>query len=532
MKFKSFLQCLSLGVLTLCFGSISAQSQNANCVGPSATGNGSGSDWNNIKIWGSGPSRGDVWYLEGGTYSGQTFNVAASGNSYITIKKATTADHFTDTGWNNATMSTQAVFNSTCTFLTSYWIFDGQLPQNTNWDGNPGDYGFKFVDNSCNDIHIGPSGSGTVSNYVFAHFAAKGYTGDPASGCPAGANFCISTTSGSSEVDFVTITNCLMDCWQNDIATTAAVNKNWTIQGNVFFGTMYYSDAHCENISENYGQDQNITVCNNLFYNNTNVTGCIVVALNGGPSSNWFIYGNVFYHDITTGNGIICTGSGNETATGVHIYNNTFDSCTIPWLGNIDATSVLTGDAANNLFYNMNAGGPPSGFGTVDYSAYYSCSGNNGDAHIQSSSGNPFVSDSGFNFELVSNTIPGANLGPPYNIDPTGNTRTTWTRGAYEYVSQSTQEPVISNIASIPMSTNALAITWTTDENANSIVDYGTTTSYGTSVTNSSMVTAHSITISNLNTQIRNYFQVRSIDSLNRMNSSGNQSIPMALMNF
>src|ERR1039457_4635384 len=62
------------------------------CVGPSATGNGSGSDWNNMKAWSSTPSRGDVWYLCGGIYTGKTFSTASSGSTVITIKKAVASD--------------------------------------------------------------------------------------------------------------------------------------------------------------------------------------------------------------------------------------------------------------------------------------------------------------------------------------------------------------------------------------------------------------------------------------------------------
>ena len=47
---------------------------------------------------------------------------------------------------------------------------------------------------------------------------------------------------------------------------------------------------------------------------------------------------------------------------------------------------------------------------------------------------NPFVDYVNYNFSLVSDTPPGMNLGPPYNVDMFGNTRTTWTRGAIEYV--------------------------------------------------------------------------------------------------
>jgi hypothetical protein len=458
MNIKSFLQCLSVGVLTLCIGSISLQGQNVYCVGPSATGNGSGSDWADLKAWSAGPNRGDTWYLVGGTYPGETFNVAVSGSSLITITKATLQNYasITATGWQ-AYMATQAVFTSGMTFESGNFVFDGVNPQGTNWDETPTDYGFQFAPLLCNDIHIGPE-SGTSTNFTFAHVAGEGYVnaGDPSSiGCN---NFAVSTTSASTEIDGVNITNCLFWHWQNDVATTATTEKNWLISGNIFWGCKYYTDAHCECFSENIGTDQNITICNNLFYNNNGVTCCIVVALIGTSPGPFYIYGNVFLNNTSdeggTGcNGIIGTGNANAVANNVFIFNNTFDGNNGIWLNNLDASSgsVITGAATNNLFFNMGsglAGTVPSGFGTVDYSAYYSCSGDTiADTHPQSSSGNPFVNDSSFNFELISNTVAGANLGAPYNVDAAGNVRTTWTRGAFEY----TSGIIITNSPSITM---------------------------------------------------------------------------------
>ncbi len=449
MKFEFYLKKGSICLFIAMTLASSGQSQNVYCVGPAASGNGSGSDWNNVKGWSSSPNRGDTWYLEGGTYPGETFSVADNG-SLITIKKAIASDHVTSTGWTSA-MAAQAVFASGLTFTTGNWVFDGQVPQNTNWDQNAADYGFAFTAQLCNDIHLGPSASGTATNYVIAHFSSPGYSGDPASGSCGGNAFCISTTSASSEVDNVTVSNCLMNDWQNDVATTAQTDKNWLVQGNVMLNTAYYSDAHSECISENYGTAQYITIRYNLFQNDTG-TAIIVPALNGtGANSNWYIYGNVFKGCSSGGNGIIGTGSGGVSCTGVYIYNNTFDSCTGGWLNNLDASagSVLTGNAENNLFYNMNAGGVPSGFGTVDYSAYFSCSGNNGDAHLQTGSGNPFVNEAGDIYELVTNTIAGANLGAPYNVDPAGNTRTTWTRGAYEFTGGNTNPPPVDPVIQV-----------------------------------------------------------------------------------
>ena len=446
-------------LLILAIASVSIEAMGTvYCIGPSATGNGSGTDWNNIKAWSSTPARGDTWYLEGGTYSGKIFSVPASGATLITITKATTLSHVTDTGWNNSIMSTQAVFNTTSSpdgtraafmFETSYWLVDGVNPQNTNWDMNPLDYGFKITDTSCWGIDL--CGTTTTTNFTIAHFAAKGVSGtsDPGTTCASVGSlddFVECYYGHAYEVDGVTVSNCLLDGWEASVCfPVGSQSINWLIQGNVIMDNKYYNDAHCEDINENPCNCQDITIRNNLFYNAQGVTGCIVPALNGSSDGPWYIYGNVFYKNLGDGsggtgaNGIIGTGSGGVYAHGVYIFNNTFDDNNDIWLNNLDAGSgsVITGAATNNLFYNQTGGtasGPPSSYGTVDYSAYYSCSGgNNGDAHPQTATGNPFVNDAAFNFELVADTTPGKNLGSPFNVDPAGNVRTGWTRGAFEF---------------------------------------------------------------------------------------------------
>ncbi|MFZ2473204.1 MAG: hypothetical protein WAW52_14835, partial [Methanothrix sp.] len=76
-----------------------------------ATGNGSGSDW--INAYTSLPSTlsrgtdstGSIYYIGAGKYEGYHFSKTTAPvdrTKVITIKKATVADHGTDTGWSAA----------------------------------------------------------------------------------------------------------------------------------------------------------------------------------------------------------------------------------------------------------------------------------------------------------------------------------------------------------------------------------------------------------------------------------------------
>ena len=79
--------------------------------------------------------------------------------------------------------------------------------------------------------------------------------------------------------------------------------------------------------------------------------------------------------------------------------------------------------------------------------------------------------------------------------------------------------PVISNVHSNP-SYNSCEITWTTDENASSVVVYGTSSSnLDQQAVESGYVTSHSVTINNLSPETTYYFRVKSADP------SSNQSI-------
>ena len=62
-----------------------------------------------------------------------------------------------------------------------------------------------------------------------------------------------------------------------------------------------------------------------------------------------------------------------------------------------------------------------------------------------------------------------------------------------------TAAPVISEVTESSITGTSAIITWTTDQAASSLVDYGTTTSYGSaSLLNSALVMSHSVTLSGL----------------------------------
>lgn len=80
--------------------------------------------------------------------------------------------------------------------------------------------------------------------------------------------------------------------------------------------------------------------------------------------------------------------------------------------------------------------------------------------------------------------------------------------------------PVISSISTSDTTSSSITITWTTDENANSEIEYGTTNEYGSTITKATLETSHSLTISGLSANTTYHYVIKSSDeSENRAES-------------
>jgi lysophospholipase L1-like esterase len=84
--------------------------------------------------------------------------------------------------------------------------------------------------------------------------------------------------------------------------------------------------------------------------------------------------------------------------------------------------------------------------------------------------------------------------------------------------------PVISSISSGTPTATGATITWTTNENATSTVNYGADTSYGTASTSASLVTSHSITLTGLTAGTTYHYQVGSADVQGNVAMSSDQT--------
>lgn len=91
-----------------------------------------------------------------------------------------------------------------------------------------------------------------------------------------------------------------------------------------------------------------------------------------------------------------------------------------------------------------------------------------------------------------------------------------------------TTAPTISDIVVSDVTDSAVKITWTTNENSDSVVDYGKDTGYGTTNTGTDLVTAHSAKIDNLSANTTYHYNVKSKDSAGNTGEAGDNTFVTA----
>lgn len=86
-----------------------------------------------------------------------------------------------------------------------------------------------------------------------------------------------------------------------------------------------------------------------------------------------------------------------------------------------------------------------------------------------------------------------------------------------------TTAPTISAIASSTSSTSA-TISWTTNENSTSVLNYGLTSGYGTASTSSTLTTSHSLSLTGLTPSTLYHFALTSVDASSNSTTSSDYS--------
>lgn len=92
--------------------------------------------------------------------------------------------------------------------------------------------------------------------------------------------------------------------------------------------------------------------------------------------------------------------------------------------------------------------------------------------------------------------------------------------------------PIITNIQTDSITAAGVTITWTTDKNADSQIEYGLTSDYGSSTgLNPALTTSHAEILTGLAANTAYHFRVKSKDGDNNLATSGDQTFTTALNN-
>lgn len=392
-----------------------------------ASGSANGNDWTNayttLAALKAGLNRGDTGYVGVGAYTSMDCDTPLSGTTRITIKKATVADHGTSTGWNDA-FAAQATLTGGFGIDTGYWTIDGQVGEFdpvANVVTVP--FGFQITTGQ---------GATTVSIFecdgiIVRYVEGMGVTSLGDTNYTSGTN--VVFLGPSNDATF-------QHCYFHGGDTLIYMGDGQVGQGLKVFDFLIENCTFQASRSSNPSFHSNVVFCTaatgtfrNNYCFNYNDEGFFVTWYEAIPEDIQ-IYGNVFSSrggpsspDSPRGIELrqFDSPSGSNIYDGFLVYNNTFVALGIGGFLN-RATESGNGSSANCAYVNNLAYDSPLTIGDTATVANNTTDGTD-----------RFVDLANQDFQLTANLLPGTDLGSPYNVDINGNTRTTWTRGAFEF---------------------------------------------------------------------------------------------------
>ncbi|MGC4068412.1 MAG: fibronectin type III domain-containing protein [Polyangiaceae bacterium] len=503
------------------------------CVGASSSGSASGANWSNqIALSSVAWNRGDTYWIADGTYSATNFGATASGNTLITVKKATVADHGPSTGWSDAYGDGTAIWPS-INFPNGSddWVIDGQT------GGGPGAWssGFGFIVTNTSSTNL-ITLSGTVDNITVLHVNAYS---DRIAGNTAGVK---ATTGTTSNVRFshCKISDMFGPIFQFANATSPNnAAQHWKVEKCYLARNLSTAEEHTE-LANILNHNTDLTFRWNLI-EGIDGTG-VWCGVNAGSTTGLYIYGNIIGGESRSP---LIFGT-SHPLHGCRIYNNTFT-------GNSGGQGTyFIGDSAdggtstdclsrNNLWYLNQANTMRSWFINMSYEWFYGnyrsgvgnldsegvASGSNN----QTGTANPFVSYNASpllgNFQLSANTSAGTSTSdiPDNAVDMLGNSRTTGSRGALEYGGgggDTTAPTAPTGLSATATSATTASLSWTASTDDTAVTGYRVERSSTSSTTGFSQIgtpSGTSYSDSGLTASTQYWYRVSAVDAVPNVSS-------------
>lgn len=446
-------------------------------IGPSATGDGSGTNWaNRMNNLPATLVRGDVYYLADGEYGKYTFKTPNLGISRITIKKAQSYDYGRTSdgctndisaGWSQSLMGVgqanwDEFYGSGSTPQPGYLTLTGNGKSTAAGCGvaptaatTVSDCGLKITASigQDSDFDIGLNnndGQHRSPSWTITYFEVQG-GGDSNNGGQSEEEIRCRGGCDDFLVDHVYFHDTGCDFFKIPWTISFTVQNSYIRQNkssSTCHGQLWYSEVDVSNVDFHSNIIQDIEG-----------TG-VWVCLTGCQATNFTIYNNVLWRTAGssrpgTSNGIFsCINSGNR-CTNWSFIGNSVVNYTADYAGALGTHcdgNPNTFTWKNNLFYGitpddridfqtcggslteshntyLNSGMPKSGISSTDIV-------------LTTGASNPFTNWQGSVFTLASqntNWSNGQALASPYNVDFAGSSRPgtdgIWNRGAFQYVS-------------------------------------------------------------------------------------------------
>lgn len=395
----------------------------------------------------------------------------------------------------------EAAFN-TATGTTAAFAVDTKDPESSNiaFSARTDTLTLASTDDNAltmrlsNNSNLSADGTNGDSGSYIAYTTSKSWTGVAVNG--------IYTVYGAFRDAFSNTTSILA-------AITPATPTNLSLQD--------ITDADQQNpilfLSWSVIDDPTYGFASYNIFRSTDNTNFSLLGTSNSRTTNYYIdntvsVGTTYYYRVTAtdnngsesewsagSGGLEPTGAGAlqppPSISNVVVSNVTTNSATITWDTDVVATSTVGYSTDTN-------------YGTEIGSPSYTTS------HSMSLTG--LTAETTYYFQVLSR-------------DARNNTGSSTDSATQNFTTLAdTTPPVISNLTAVATSDQA-AVTWTTDEPANSLVEYGASVSLGSATTlDTDLVQGHAVTLTNLTPDTTYYYRVKSADAKSNQATSDTQT--------